>query len=145
MAKNSKKDSKKQGGSSGQNRKTGDKYLDKYSKKDGVLSTPSGLLYEVITQGDGDFPAANSNVIVNQRAMLVDGKILDDTYKENSTMEFSLTEVIEGYAEALQMMRTGSRYKFVVPPDLAWGKKGSGGRIGPNAVVIFDVHLVEFW
>lgn len=145
MARRNKKDNNKQGGSSGQNRKNGDTYLDKYRKKEGVKETDSGLLYEIITQGDGDRPTANANVTVHQRAMLVGGKVLDDTYKENTPMEFCLAEVIEGYSEGLQMMPLGSRYKFVVPPDLAWGKKGSGGRIGPNAVVIFDVHLLEFW
>ena len=145
MAKKGKKEGKKQGGSSGQNRKNSDSYLDKYSKKEGVKETDSGLLYEIVKVGEGDFPSANSNVTVHQRAMLVGGKVLDDTYKENTPMEFCLSEVIDGYAEGLQMMRVGSRYKFVVPSDLAWGKKGSGGRIGPNAVVIFDVHLLEFW
>jgi len=145
MAKNSKKAGKKQGGSSGQNRKTGDVYLDKYRKKEGVIETSSGLLYEIVSEGDGPHPQPNANVTVHQRAMLVGGKVLDDSYKENTPMEFCLSDVIDGYAEALQMMSVGSRYKFVVPPDLAWGKKGSGGRIGPNAVVIFDVHLLEFW
>lgn len=145
MARHSKKEGKKQGGSSGQNRKSGDSFLDKYRKKEGVRETASGLLYEIINEGEGDYPTANSNVIVHQRAMLVGGKVLDDSYKENTPMEFSLSDVIDGYSEGLQMMRSGSRYKFVIPPDLAWGKKGSGGRIGPNAVVIFDVHLLEFW
>ncbi len=143
--KNSRKEVKKSGGSSGQNRKNGDAYLDKYRKKEGVKETDSGLLYEVVSEGSGDCPFANSNVVVHQRAMLVGGKMLDDTYKENKPMEFCLSDVIDGYAEGLQMMRAGSRYKFVIPPDLAWGKKGSGGSIGPNAVIVFDVHLIEFW
>lgn len=145
MGKHSKNDGKKQGGSSGQNRKKSDCFLDKYRQKEGVIETSSGLLYEVLKEGEGDFPSHNSNVTVHQRAMLIGGKVIDDTYKENTPTEFCLTEVIDGYAEGLQMMRAGSRYKFVVPADLAWGKKGSGGRIGPNAVVIFDVYLLEFW
>lgn len=145
MGKNSKKAGKKQGGSSGQNRKQGDTFIDKYRKKEGVKETDSGLLYEIIKQGDGECPPHNANVTVHQRAMIANGKVLDDTYKENTPMEFCLSEVIEGYSEGLQMMPLGSRYKFVIPPDLAWGKKGSGGRIGPNAVVVFDVHLLEFW
>ncbi len=136
---------KKQGGSQGQNRKNSDNYLEKYCKKDGVLQTESGLLYEIIHEGEGDIPDVAATVTVHQRAMLVGGKILDDTYKENAPMEFRLKDVIDGYSEGLQMMRVGSRYKFVIPPELAWGKKGSGGRIGPNAVVIFDVHLLSFW
>lgn len=146
MARNSGKDKKKkQGGSSGQNRKNSDNFLEKYRQKEGVKTTASGLMYEVITEGDGEYPDAAATVTVHQRASLVGGKMLDDTYKDNTPMEFNLKEVIDGYAEGLQMMRVGSRYKFVIPPEIAWGKKGSGGRIGPNAVVIFDVHLLEFW
>lgn len=145
MAKKGNRDKKKTGGSSGQNRKNSDSYLEKYKQKDGVIESSSGLLYEVISQGDGDFPLANSNVTVHQRAMLVGGKVLDDSYKENKPMEFCLSDVVDGYSEGLQLMRAGSRYKFVLHPDLGWGKKGSGGRIGPNAVVIFDVHLIDFW
>jgi FKBP-type peptidyl-prolyl cis-trans isomerase len=103
------------------------------------------LQYEIIKEGEGDVPDAEANVMVHQRAMLVGGKILDDTYKENTTMEFKLNETIEGYQEALAMIKKGGRIKFFVPPELGWGKKGSGGRIGPNAVVIFDVALVDFW
>jgi FKBP-type peptidyl-prolyl cis-trans isomerase len=77
--------------------------------------------------------------------MLIGGKILDATYKENKPMEFNLNEVIEGYREGLMMMGKGSRYKFYVPPELGWGRKGSGGRIGPYAVVIFDVSLIDFY
>ncbi len=77
--------------------------------------------------------------------MLLGGKILDDTYKENKTMEFNLNEVIDGYRKGLMMMSKGSRNRFFVPPELAWGKKGSGGRIGPYAVVIFDVALIDFY
>ena len=136
---------KKQGGSSGQNRKSSDNFLEKHRKKEGVMLCDSGLMYEIISEGTGEYPDATATVNVHQRAMLVSGKVLDDTYKENTPIAFKLQEVIDGYAEGLQMMRVGSRYKFVVPPELAWGKKGSGGRIGPNAVVIFDVHLLEFW
>lgn len=147
MAKKSKAEGKqKQGGSSGQNRKNSDSFLTKHSKKSGVMSTESGLLYEIIIAGEGgDTPSEGANVTVHQRAMLVGGKVLDDSYKENKPMEFNLADVIDGYAEGLMMMSIGSRYKFVIPPELAWGKKGSGGRIGPNAVVIFDVQLLEFW
>jgi len=135
----------KSGGSSGQNRKNSDDFLTQNLKKPNIKETPSGLQYEIIKEGEGEFPNEDSIVIVHQRAMLLGGKILDDTYKENSTMEFKLSETIEGYQEGLMMMKPGSRYKFFVPPELGWGKKGSGGRIGPNAVVIFDVNLVEFY
>ncbi len=143
MARGNKK--QKLGGSAGQNRKNSDDFLEQNLKKPNIKETPSGLQYEIIKEGEGESPDENSIVIVQQRAMLLGGKILDDTYKENTTMEFKLNETIEGYQEGLMMMKPGSRYKFFVPPELGWGKKGSGGRIGPNAVVIFDVNLVEFY
>jgi len=136
---------KKQGGSSGQNRKTSDDFLEKNRKRSGINLTDTGLQYEIITQGDGPIPDSDGYVKVHQRSMLVGGKVLDDTYKNNEPIEFKLKETIDGYQEGLLMMKTGSRYRFYVPPELAWGKRGSGGRIGPNAVVIFDVSLLECW
>ena len=136
---------KKQGGSSGQNRKTSDDFLEKNRKRSGINLTNTGLQYEIITQGDGPIPDSDGYVKVHQRSMLVGGKVLDDTYKNNEPIEFKLKETIDGYQEGLLMMKTGSRYRFYVPPELAWGKRGSGGRIGPNAVVIFDVFLLECW
>ncbi len=132
-------------GSAGQNKKKSYDFLEKNRKKDGILKTASGLQYEIIKESTGPKPDENSIVTVHQRAMLLGGKILDDTYKENKPMEFNLNEVIDGYKEGLMMMSVGSRYKFYVPPELGWGKKGSGGRIGPYAVVIFDVALIDFY
>lgn len=140
MARGNKKTSN--GGSSGQNRKKSEEFLEQNLKKESVHETESGLQYEIIKDGDGTSPKLHDTAVVHQRAMLLGGKILDDTYKENSTLEFKLNETIEGYQEGLMMMTMGSRYKFFVPPELGWGKKGSGGRIGPYAVVIFDVALV---
>ena len=140
------KERKKQNsGSAGQNKKKSYDFLEKNRKKDGVLETESGLQYVIIKETSGPKPDENSIVTVHQRAMLIGGKILDDTYKENKPMEFNLNEVIEGYREGLMMMSKGSRYKFYVPPELGWGRKGSGGRIGPYAVVIFDVSLIDFY
>ncbi len=143
MAKAEKKG--KYSGSQGQNRKKSDDFLAKNRKKTGVVETESGLQYFVMEEGDGARPSLNSIVTVNQRAMLIGGKILDDTYQDGKTLEFKVSEVVEGYCEGLQLMSVGSRYKFFVPPELAWGKKGSGGRIGPYAVVIYDVALVNFY
>ncbi len=139
------KGKKSSGGSAGQNRKKSDEFLQQNLKKPNIQETASGLQYEVIKEGEGNSPIENSIVTVHQRALLLGGKILDDTYKENTTMEFNLNEVIEGYQEGLMMMKPGSRYKLYVPPELGWGKKGSGGRIGPYAVVTFDVTLIDFY
>ena len=113
-------------GSSGQNRKASEDYIDKYRQKEGVQQTASGLLYKQIETGNGLTPTEADSVQVNQRIQLVGGKIIGDTYKEG-----------------LQLMQEGDRFEFVVPPELAWGKKGAGNKIGPNAVLIFDVRLTK--
>ena len=132
-------------GSEGQNKKKSLAFLEKNRKKDGISETASGLQYEIIKDTTGSKPTEESTVKVHQRSLMPGGKILDDTYKENKPMEFNLNEVIDGYREGLLMMSVGSRYRFFVPPELGWGKKGSGGRIGPYVVVIFDVALLEFY
>ncbi|MBS2211854.1 FKBP-type peptidyl-prolyl cis-trans isomerase [Carboxylicivirga mesophila] len=137
------KGKKQNSGSAGQNRKKTDDFLAQNKHKEGIYETSSGLQYEIIKQTTGQRPDSDSHVKVHQRAMLLGGKILDDTYKDATPLEFCLNDTITGYAEGLQMMSVGSRYKFYIPPELGWGKKGSGGRIGPNALTIFDVALLE--
>lgn len=130
-------------GSSGQNRKASEDFMDKYRQKEGVQQTSSGLLYRVVEQGDGLTPVPTDSIQVNQRIQLVGGKIIGDTYKEGLPDEFSMKEAIPGIREGLQLMQEGARFEFVVPPELAWGKKGVGDKIGPNAVLIFDVRLLK--
>lgn len=137
------KGKKQNSGSSGQNRKKTEDFLAQNKLKDTVYETASGLQYEIINECTGRKPSAHSRVKVHQRAMLLGGKVLDDTYKDATPLEFSLNETIEGYAEGLQLMSVGSRYKLYIPPELGWGKKGSGGRIGPYALTMFDVNLIE--
>jgi len=132
-------------GSSGHNRKAGEDFLDKNRRKDGVIETDSGLQYLVIEEGTGASPEAHHNVIVHQRCQLLNGKIIEDTYRENEPSEVPMAELIEGYREGLMLMQKGGRHKMFIPPDLAWGKKGSGSKIPPNSVLIFDVRLVDFW
>ena len=130
-------------GSSGQNRKASEDYIDKYRQKEGVQQTASGLQYKQIEAGNGLTPTEADSVQVNQRIQLVGGKIIGDTYKEGLPDEFSMKEAIQGLREGLQLMQEGDRFEFVVPPELAWGKKGAGNKIGPNAVLIFDVRLTK--
>nr|WP_321412659.1 FKBP-type peptidyl-prolyl cis-trans isomerase [uncultured Carboxylicivirga sp.] len=137
------KGKKHNSGSSGQNRKKTEDFLLQNKNKQGIFETSSGLQYEIVIETKGPKPSNNSIVKVHQRAMLLGGKILDDTYKDATPLEFNLNETIEGYTEGLQMMSVGSRYRFFIPPELGWGKKGSGGRIGPYALTIFDVALLE--
>ena len=130
-------------GSAGNNRKLGEDFLLRTSKKEGIVETNSGLLFMVIEDKSGRKPALFDTIKIHQRALLLNGKILIDTYRENRPDEAKVDELIEGLQEGLQIMSVGSRYKFWIPPDLAWGKKGSGNNIPPNSVLIFDIRLVE--
>ncbi|MBN2711505.1 MAG: FKBP-type peptidyl-prolyl cis-trans isomerase [Planctomycetes bacterium] len=130
------------GGSAGQNRKKGEDYLTKNAAKPGVVTTESGLQYMVVEEGNGLTPLSSSRVKVHQRIHLVGGTELDDTYKTGEPARFSIKEAIEGYAEGLMLMKVGSRYKLTIPPELAWGKKGVGSRIGPNSVLLIDAMLL---
>lgn len=132
-------------GSSGNNRSIGNSFLDKNRSKPGVVETDSGLQYCIVEQGEGSFPSWDCNIQVHQRCQLVNGTLLVDTYKENKPSEVKIIELIEGYQEGIALMRKNARYKFFIPPELAWGKKGSGNKIPPNSVLIFDVKLLDFW
>lgn len=132
-------------GSAGNNRKTGEDFLDKNRKKEGVIETDSGLQYKVVNEGEGDKPDERATVTVHQRCQLINGSLIADTYRENEPTEARISELIEGYQEGILLMNKGARYKFFIPSELAWGEKGSGGKIPPNSVLIFDVKLVDFW
>ena len=130
-------------GSAGNNRKSGEDFLLQNSKKQGVVETDSGLQYLIVDEKEGIKPTVSDTVKIHQRALLLDGKILEDTYRLNKPDEVKIEELIEGLQEGLQLMAVGSRYKFWVPSDLAWGRKGTGNKIPPNAVLNFDIRLVE--
>ncbi len=132
-------------GSVGNNRKSAEAFLEKNKIKEGVVETQSGLQYQVLEQGQGASPDIGAHVIIHQRCMVLNGNIIADTYKENKPEESKLAELIEGYKEGLMLMSKGSRYKFFIPSELAWGKKGSGTKIPPNALLIFDTKLIDFW
>jgi len=136
---------KKGKGGQGQNRKTGEDFLAKNKKKDGVVVTPTGLQYSVQSAGEGASPDERCCITIHQRITLLDGTIIRDTYKEAEPVTFDLSEAIDGLKEGIPMMKTGARYKFWVPSELAWGKKGAGTKIGPNALLVFDIKLVEFY
>ena len=143
MAQRTKREKAK--GSSGNNRKMGHSFLEKNRKKEGMVETETGLQYLVIEEGEGEHPPEGCNVIVHQRCQLINGALLEDTYRENKPDEVKFDELIEGYREGILLMKKGARYKFFIPPELAWGKKGTGNKIPPNAVLIFDVRLIDFW
>jgi len=125
------------------NKAAGEKFLAENAKKEGVKTTASGLQYKVLTLGDGPKPGAKDQVKVNYEGTLIDGKVFDSSYKRGKPVTFPLNQVIKGWGEGLQLMPVGSKYRFFLPSDLAYGAHGAGGRIGPNATLIFDVELLS--
>lgn len=130
-------------GSSGQNRKASDDQLAKFKQKSDVQETASGLLYRVLEDGTGMTPCENDRVTVHQRIKVANGKVIADTYQTGFCDSFLLKEAIPGVRELLQLAKVGGRYEFMVPPELAWGKKGVGDKIGPNSILLFDLRLID--
>ena len=126
-----------------ENLAAGEAYLAENGGKEGVTTTESGLQYEVITAGEGAKPSAADTVEVHYAGTLLDGTEFDSSYKRGQTVSFPLNGVIPGWTEGLQLMPVGSKYRFVIPSNLAYGPGGTGGGpIGPNATLIFEVELV---
>ncbi len=121
----------------------GRKFLQANKSKEGVVELPSGLQYKVIRAGSGKSPGANDTVEVNYRGTLIDGTEFDSSYKRGQSISFTVTGVIKGWTEALQLMKEGAKWQLFIPSDLAYGQRGSGGKIGPNATLIFDVELIK--
>ena len=118
-------------------------FLAENSAREGVVTTDSGLQYEVIEAGDGPKPGPDDTVEVHYRGTLVDGTEFDSSYNRGETVSFGVGQVIPGWTEALQLMPVGSKYKLVIPPELGYGAGGAGQAIGPNAALIFDVELIS--
>jgi FKBP-type peptidyl-prolyl cis-trans isomerase FklB len=108
-----------------------------------VVTTASGLKYEVIQEGTGKQPTLNDSVTVNYRGTLTNGKEFDSSYSRGKPATFPVSGVIKGWTEALQLMKEGAKYKLTIPPDLAYGSRGAGGVIGPNETLIFEVELIK--
>ncbi len=143
MAKREKRNQSR--GSVGNNRKAGEDFFAKNRKKEGIIETDSGLQYQILEAGEGDSPSEDSYVTLHQRAWVLNGAVIEDTFKENEPDAASIKEMIDGYKEGVLLMKKGSRYKLFVPPELGWGKKGHGTKIPPSAVLVFDVRLIDFW
>ncbi len=117
-------------------------YLAANKDKPGVITTSTGLQYQVITEGKGPRPAASDVVLVHYEGKLVDGTVFDSSYQRGQPAAFPLDQVIPGWTEGVQLMPTGSKYHFVVPPALGYGARGAGGVIPPGAVLEFDIELL---
>ena len=108
-----------------------------------AASTPSGLKYIVLQEGTGNKPVATSNVKVHYTGMFLDGKVFDSSVQRGETIDFGLNQVIKGWTEGVQLMNEGSKYKFYIPSNLAYGERGAGGVIPPNADLIFEIELIK--
>ena len=124
------------------NLEEGRKFLAENAKRPEVKVTDSGLQYEILKQGDGPIPTASDKVKVHYHGTLIDGTVFDSSVERGEPIDFPVTGVIKGWVEALQMMSVGSKWKLYIPSNLAYGERGAGGTIGPNAVLIFEVELL---
>ncbi|MCX6580321.1 MAG: FKBP-type peptidyl-prolyl cis-trans isomerase [Candidatus Aminicenantes bacterium] len=124
------------------NKVDGEAFIKENAKKPGVVTTASGLQYKVITQGTGPTPKATDTVKVHYRGTLLDGTEFDSSYKRGQPATFPLNRVIPAWTEGVQLMKVGSKYTIYAPADIAYGERGAGQNIGPNATLIFEVELL---
>lgn len=123
------------------NLEEGKKFLEENAAKEGVVTLPSGLQYKIIREGIGKTPVDTSFVTVHYTGRLIDGKVFDSSVERGQPAQFQLNQVIPGWTEALKLMKTGSSWVLYIPPELAYGERGTPG-ILPNSVLIFDVELL---
>jgi FKBP-type peptidyl-prolyl cis-trans isomerase FklB len=123
-------------------REEGEKYLAENAKKDGVITLPSGLQYQVLKEGNGKKPSAKDSVKCHYEGFLIDGTVFDSSVQRGEPAVFGLQQVIAGWTEGLQLMQEGAKYRFFIPYRLAYGEGGAGQLIPPFAALIFDVELI---
>ncbi|WP_414828573.1 FKBP-type peptidyl-prolyl cis-trans isomerase [Alteromonas sp. H39] len=121
----------------------GNAFLAKNAERDEVSVTESGLQYEVIAEGEGNSPNADSTVRVHYHGTLINDQVFDSSYERGQPAEFPVNGVIKGWTEALQMMKEGAKWRLYVPHNLAYGEQGAGGAIAPYSTLVFDVELLD--
>ena len=126
-----------------QNLVEGEAYLASNATNEGVVTTDSGLQYEVLSAGEGPQPLATDQVTIHYRGTLIDGTEFDSSYARDTPATFGVGGVIPGFGEGLQLMNVGSHYRLVIPSELGYGPQGAGADIGPNATLIFEIELLE--
>lgn len=117
-------------------------FMTENGARDGVVTTPSGLQYEVLQAGDGATPGPEDRVIAHYHGTLIDGTVFDSSYDRGEPATFPVNGVIQGWQEALQMMQEGAKWRVVIPGNLAYGPRGAGQLIGPNETLVFDIELI---
>ena len=126
------------------NLKAGQVFLEENKKKPGVVTLPSGLQYEVLVEGKGPKPAVTNKVTCHYHGTLIDGTVFDSSVRRGQPATFPLNAVIKGWTEGVQLMPTGSKWRFFIPPQLAYGDRQVSAQIGSNSTLIFDVELISF-
>jgi FKBP-type peptidyl-prolyl cis-trans isomerase FklB len=124
-------------------KEAGETFLAQNKTRSGVITTESGLQYEVITEGSGDKPGLQDKVTTHYHGTLIDGTVFDSSVNRGEPVSFPVNGVIPGWTEALQLMSVGSKWKLYVPSELAYGQRGAGGAIGPNETLVFEVELLS--
>lgn len=130
-------------GAAAENKAAGKAFLEENAKKDGVITTESGLQYEIITEGTGPKPSQSDMVVTHYHGSLTDGTVFDSSVDRGEPAQFPVNGVIQGWIEALQLMPVGSKWRLTIPSDLAYGDQGSAPVIEPGATLIFDIDLIE--
>ena len=125
------------------NKSIGREFLEENAKNDSVVQTTSGLQYMVLQEGTGAKPGPTDEVTVHYTGRLIDGTVFDSSVERGEPATFPLDKVIPGWTEGLQLMSEGSKYRFFIPSELAYGSKGAGEQIQPNSTLIFDVELIK--
>ena len=126
------------------NKTAGEEFLAENFKKDGIITTLSGLQYEVLTEAEGEKPTSSSSVTVHYEGRLLDGQVFDSSISRGEPATFGVTQVIKGWTEALQLMSKGAKYRLYIPQELAYGPQAPGGLIQPYMALVFDVELIDF-
>jgi FKBP-type peptidyl-prolyl cis-trans isomerase FklB len=126
------------------NLQVGQAFLTTNALRETVVSLPSGLQYEILTQGSGEKPLASHQVTCHYHGTLIDGTIFDSSVQRGQPATFPLSAVIKGWTEGLQLMPTGSKWRFFIPPHLGYGDRQVSAQIGANSTLIFDVELISF-
>lgn len=127
----------------GGNREAGEKFRADYAGGEGVTKTASGLLYKVITAGEGKLPGPDATVEVHYEGKTIAGEVFDSSIQRGVPATFGLKGIIKGWQEALQLMKEGSKWEVVIPPEIAYGAQGAGPKIGPDSTLIFEIELLS--